>query len=207
LTGLRRLESGSVILAGKDLSKADPIKCTSSGVGHIPEDRMGMGLIGGASLVDNSILREYRGPPISRGIFVERGAAVRFARELVKEANVITPNVRIPVQNLSGGNQQRLLVGRESRVASKLLVAMHPTQGLDVGGGWEAVRRNLIKQRDGGSAVLLISEDLDEVLLLSSRIIVLYEGRIVGEFKRSDAHRETIGLLMGGGTQSEGAAS
>ena len=206
LTGLRRLESGSVILAGKDLSKADPIKCTSSGVGHIPEDRMGMGLIGGASLVDNSILREYRGAPISRGIFVERGAAVRFARELVKEANVITPNVRIPVQNLSGGNQQRLLVGRESRVASKLLVAMHPTQGLDVG-AMEAVRRNLIKQRDGGSAVLLISEDLDEVLLLSSRIIVLYEGRIVGEFKRSDAHRETIGLLMGGGTQSEGAAS
>ena len=206
LTGLRRLESGSVILAGKDLSKADPIKCTSSGVGHIPEDRMGMGLIGGASLVDNSILREYRGSPISRGIFVERRAAVRFARKLVKEANVITPNVRIPVQNLSGGNQQRLLVGRESRVASKLLVAMHPTQGLDVG-AMEAVRRNLIKQRDGGSAVLLISEDLDEVLLLSSRIIVLYEGRIVGEFKRSDAHRETIGLLMGGGKQSERAAS
>ncbi len=205
LTGLRRLESGSVAVDGQDLSDADPIKCTSSGVGHIPEDRLGMGLVGGASLIDNSILREYRSPPISRGIFVERGAAVRFARELVKEANVITPNVRIPVRNLSGGNQQRLLVGRESRVASKLLVAMHPTQGLDVG-AMEAVRRNLIKTRDAGSAVLLISEDLDEVLLLSSRIIVLYEGRIAGEFDRSEAHRETIGLLMGGGREEEGGA-
>ncbi|MEA1926807.1 MAG: ABC transporter ATP-binding protein [Candidatus Auribacterota bacterium] len=198
LTGLRRLDSGSVVVGGKDLSNADPIKCTASGVGHIPEDRLGMGLVGGASLIDNSILREYRSRPISRGIFIERGAAVKFSRELVEEANVITPNVRIPAQNLSGGNQQRLLVGRESRVASRLLVAMHPTQGLDIG-AMEAVRRNLIKKRDSGSAVLLISEDLDEVLLLSSRIIVLYEGRIAGEFDRSEAHRETIGLLMGGG--------
>ena len=110
---------------------------------------------------------------------------------------VRTPNLDIPSMNLSGGNQQKLLVQREIDIASHLLVAVHPTRGLDIG-ATEDVRRALVDHRDAGNAVLLISEDLDEIMMMSDRIAVMYEGEIVGTFSAEDAERETLGLLMGG---------
>ena len=203
ITGMRSLQKGAVIIDGVDLSNATPKTLTKAGVGHIPEDRMGMGLVRDASVADNAILREYYQPPITAGFRIDKHEVTRFAKELVQDANVKTPNVRVPVGHLSGGNQQRLVAGRETRVASRLLVAVHPTLGLDVG-AIEAVRQILLEQRNTGSAVLLISEDLDEVLIMSDRIAVMYGGRIVGEFDAADMEREEIGLLMGGAIKQKG---
>lgn len=205
LTGLRSLQKGAVILDGVDLTRASPISFASAGVGHIPEDRIGMGLVPSASVTHNAILREYREPPICRGFRLDNQEATRFAGVLVEEADVRVPNVRVPVRHLSGGNQQRLLARREGRIASRLLIAVHPTRGLDVA-ATEEVRRILMGHRNGGSGVLLISEDLDEVLIMSDRIVVMCEGRMVGEFDGANANREEIGLLMGGASLSTEAS-
>jgi len=201
LTGLRPLQGGTIVIDGVDLTGASPTRLARAGVGHIPEDRLGMGLVRSASVTHNAILREYRQSPISRGFRLDGREASKFARALVRLADVRVPNVRVPVRHLSGGNQQRLLAGRETRIASHLLVAVHPTRGLDIG-ATDEVRRVLIEHRNAGSAVLLISEDLDEVLTMSDRIVVMYEGRIVGEFEAASANREEIGLLMGGALSS-----
>ena len=197
ITGLRELHSGQVIIDGVDLSNATPKSLTDAGVGHIPEDRLGVGLVRSASVAENAILREYHQTPINSGYRINKHEMTRFAEDLVKNSNVKTPNVRIPVCNLSGGNQQKLVLGRETKIASRLLVAVHPTVGLDVG-AMEAIRQVLSEQRKAGVAILLISEDLDEILIMSDRIAVMYGGAIVGEFEADCADRETIGLLMGG---------
>jgi general nucleoside transport system ATP-binding protein len=171
-------------------------------VGHIPEDRLGMGLVAALPITDNAILREYKKAPVARGLRIDLREAARFASDLVAQAAVRTPNVEIPVRNLSGGNQQRLLAGRETRVASRLLIAVHPTQGLDIG-ATDELRRVLMDQRNRGGAVLLISEDLDEVLIMSDRVAVMYGGRIAGEFDAAHVDRAQIGLLMGGARQAE----
>ena len=202
LTGLRPLQGGMIVIDGVDLTGASPTRLARAGVGHSPEDRLGMGLVRSASVTHNAILREYRQSPISRGFRLDGREASKFARALVRLADVRVPNVRVPVRHLSGGNQQRLLAGRETRIASHLLVAVHPTRGLDIG-ATDEVRRVLIEHRNAGSAVLLISEDLDEVLTMSDRIVVMYEGRIVGEFEAASANREEIGLLMAGVRREE----
>ncbi len=197
LTGLRPLTRGTIIIDGEDLSRASPIRLARAGVGHIPEDRIGMGLVRSASVTHNAILREYWKPPISVGARMDNREAAKFARKLVKKADVRVPNVRVPVRNLSGGNQQRLLAGREMLIASRLLVAVHPTRGLDVA-ATEEVRKVIVEHRNAGSGVLLISEDLDEILIMADRIAVMYEGGIIGLFEASAADREEIGLMMGG---------
>jgi simple sugar transport system ATP-binding protein len=154
------------------------------------------------SVIENSILRAYKRPPILKGWRIDKISSKRFTSELIVRANVKVTNLKSPVRHLSGGNQQRLLVGRETRVASRLLIAVHPTQGLDIG-ATEEVRRVLLDHRNSGSAVLLISEDLDEILILSDRIAVMYCGQIVGEFNTAVAKRSDIGLLMGGGRLAE----
>ncbi len=199
LTGLRPLEGGSLAIDGVDLTNATPTRLLRAGVGHIPEDRLGTGLVRDASVTHNAVLREYRDPPISRGLRIDGREAGKFARALVQLADVRVPTVRVLVRNLSGGNQQRLLAGRETRIASRLLVAVHPTRGLDIG-ATDEVRRVLIEHRNAGSAVLLISEDLDEVLAMADRVVVMYEGGVVGEFDGKNADREEIGLRMGGGS-------
>jgi simple sugar transport system ATP-binding protein len=205
LTGLRPIRRGIIRVHGQDLAGRSPIAFVRAGVGHIPEDRIGRGLVEGASVIDNAILREYRDPPISRGFRLDSQAAFQFTQKLVDEAGVRLPNLRLPVNHLSGGNQQRLLAKREIRVGSHLLVAVHPTRGLDIG-ATDEVRRSLIQHRGTGGAVLLISEDLDEVLSLSDRVVVMYAGQIVGEFTSSNADREEVGLLMGG-SKAEGKAA
>ncbi len=201
LTGLRRLQKGRIVLDGVELTGASPTEYVRAGLGHIPEDRLGTGLVRQASVVHNAILREYRDPPLTRGLRLDKRAASAFTRRLVEQADVRLASIRVPVHTLSGGNQQRLLAGRETRVASRVLIAVHPTRGLDVGATNE-VRRVLVEHRNAGSAVLLISEDLDELLAVSDRIAVMYEGRIVGEFDADHAERATIGLLMGGASLS-----
>ncbi len=199
VTGLRRLQRGTVAVDGVELVGVSPTEFAHAGVGHIPEDRTGVGLVPSGSVTENAILREYRQPPISTRWRIDSRAATRFAEALVERAAVKVPDVQVRVRTLSGGNQQRLLAGRETRIASRLLVAVHPTQGLDVR-ATEEVRRVVLEHRNAGSAVLLVSEDLDEIMMMSDRIVVMYAGKIIGEFDATTAQREKIGLLMGGAT-------
>jgi len=204
VTGLRRVDRGAIIVGQTELTNRAPSRFAAAGVGHIPEDRLGVGLAGNETILSNAILREYKGPPITRRGFLSKSAAKRFARGLVATAGVRVPTVELPIRMLSGGNLQRLLARRETRIASRLLVAVHPTRGLDIG-ATEELHRLLYEHRARGGSVLLISEDLDELLEVADRIAVMYEGRIKGEFDNRDADRETIGLLMGGATPAGGS--
>jgi simple sugar transport system ATP-binding protein len=197
VTGLAKVESGSVRIRGADLTNASPRRFAEAGVGEIPEDRTGVGLVPSAQIRDNAVLRHYRRPELSGGVALRRGAIGNFARRLVATAKVQTRSITTPVGHLSGGNQQRLIASREAMLADRLFVAAQPTRGLDIHAAQD-VRMSLLERRDAGCAVLLISDDLDEILLLADRIDVIYEGRILGEFDRHQADRERIGLLMGG---------
>ncbi len=197
ITGLRPAETGTVVVETVDLTNASVRNITAAGVGHIPEDRIGVGMVSSAPVKDNAVLRHYRTDELSAGKQLKRTAVVRFAERLVAAARVQTRSVHTPAGQMSGGNQQRLVAHREALVGQRLLVAAHPTRGLDVLATQE-VQSALIARRDDGAGVLLISDDLDEVLLMSDRIAVMYEGRIMGMFDRGDADRARIGLLMGG---------
>ena len=194
---LRGLDSGSVTLEGADIASMSVRAVTDMGVGHIPEDRIGMGMVLSAPVKDNAVLHNYWTKELSQGLTLKRQSVIDFAKRLVEAARVQTRSVFINAGQLSGGNQQRLVARREALAADRLLVAAHPTRGLDVNAAQE-VRSTILDRRDGGCAVLFISDDLDEVLLMSDRIAVIYEGRIMGVFDAADADRERIGLLMGG---------
>jgi general nucleoside transport system ATP-binding protein len=197
LTGLRPVEAGEVVVSGARMTRADSRTFAAAGVGSIPEDRIGTGLVRSAPVRDNAILRHYRSPELSGRFALKRPAIVQFARQLVARARVQTPSLLAVTGILSGGNQQRLIVHREALVATAAFVAMHPSRGLDVGAAQD-VQAALLSAREKGCGILLISDDLDEVLLMSDRIAVMYEGRVVGVFNRRDADREQLGLLMGG---------
>jgi len=205
LTGLRRVHAGDVVVAGRQLTNASPRRFADAGVGSIPEDRIGTGLVRSASVRDNAVLRHYRNRELSGPLMLKRPAIVEFAQRLITKARVQTPSLDSTTSILSGGNQQRLIVHREALVARVAFVAVHPSRGLDVGATTD-VQAALLAARDGGCAVLLISDDLDEVLLISDRIAVMYEGRVVGEFDRRLADRERLGLLMGGHADDSTAA-
>ena len=197
LAGMRVTDHGSVHVAGQDLTNAPARVVIDHGVGHIPEDRIGMGLVLPASVEDNAVLRHYRREDFSTGIGLDRGAVTAFAERLVNVGRVQTRSLHATVGELSGGNQQRLIAHREAAVADRVMIASQPTRGLDVLAAQE-VQSTLLDLRDGGCAVLLISDDLDEILLMSDRVAVMYEGKIVGVFDSADADRDKIGILMGG---------
>ena len=199
---LRPLDSGSVTLDGADTASMSVRAVTDMGVGHIPEDRIGMGMVLSAPVKDNAVLHNYWTDEFSQGLSLKRQDVIEFAQRLVKAARVQTRSVFATAGQLSGGNQQRLVARREALAADRLLVAAHPTRGLDVNAAQE-VRETILDKRDSGCAVLLISDDLDEVLLMGDRIAVLYEGRVMGVFDAADADREHIGLLMGGHSAAE----
>jgi ABC-type uncharacterized transport system ATPase subunit len=196
LTGVRRIHAGRIEVDGRDLTNQSPARFADAKIGHIPEDRIRSGIAPGLSLVDNAILREYRRPPLSRGIWLKPRAAERFTAELLKTSDVSAPTPFLPIRNLSGGNQQRFVTHREVRIAKRALIAAYPTRGLDVG-ATDTVRRVLVDLRNAGVAVVLVSEDLDEIFAVADRLIVMYEGRIMGE-RAAPATREEIGMLMGG---------
>jgi general nucleoside transport system ATP-binding protein len=197
VASLRRAERGRVLVDGRDVTNAPVHRVATIGVGHIPEDRVGVGLVASASVRDNAVLRHYQSDELSSRATLRRDAVTRFAERLVRSARVQTRSLRAPAGDMSGGNQQRLVARREALVAERVLLAVHPTRGLDVLATQE-VQTALLERRDADCAVLLISDDLDEVLLMSDRIVVMYEGRVMGTFARKDADVEVIGLLMGG---------
>ncbi|WP_199617359.1 ABC transporter ATP-binding protein [Paenibacillus alkalitolerans] len=197
LTGLRTWKSGTVRFNGKTLTSASVRGSIESGISHVPENRMKSGLAGGLGVADNLLMKSYRDKDRSVFGFLRTGKNRAWSQSLVEQFDVKTPNLDTPVRQLSGGNQQKLLFAREIAQKPKLMVAVHPTQGLDVGAA-ESVRRMLTELRNSGSSVLLISEDLDEVLQLSDRVVVIYNGKIFGESGPDQANRQRIGMLMAG---------
>jgi len=204
ITGLRAATAGDVRVSQTCVIDCTPREMITAGVGHIPEDRVGVGLVGNMSVSDNLALKGYRGPELSRGPVLVSSAIQSFARRLIDAFDIATPGPETQVKFLSGGNLQKTILARELTACGGLLVAVHPTRGLDVG-ATEAVRKLLLAQRDQGTAVLLISEDLDELLAVSDRVAVMFEGRVVDVVPAADADVAALGLMMAGGQpQAEG---
>ncbi|OLP60256.1 heme ABC transporter ATP-binding protein [Xaviernesmea oryzae] len=202
LTGMRPLSGGQLLIDGQAVAKADARAFAKAGIGHIPEDRLKSGLAPALSVAANAVLREYDKPPVSaRGMFSPR-AALALARSIAEAAAVAIPDFAMPVRNLSGGNQQRLVARREMRIASRLLVAAYPSRGLDVG-AINTMLRYIVELRDAGAAIILISEELEELLNLSDRIAVLHEGEVMGVLDNDHIDIERIGLMMGGQRQAD----
>jgi ABC-type uncharacterized transport system ATPase subunit len=206
LTGLRPATGGSVRILGQDVTNATPRTITELGVAHIPEDRQRDGLVLAFPIFDNLVLNTYYQPPFATGPGIQFDRVYEYADRLVQEFDVRTPSFSLPAQNLSGGNQQKVIVAREFSRPIKLLVAAQPTRGLDVG-SIEYIHRRLIEKRDEGVAVLLVSVELDEIMALSDRIAVMYEGQIVGTMDADKVTREELGLLMAGARLEGGAVS
>ncbi len=205
LTGLRKTESGKVIILGSDTTNATPREITELGVAHVPEDRQKDGLVLSFPVEDNLVLSTYYVQPFANGIILHQEEIEKAATERVDLFDVRTPGVTTPVSNLSGGNQQKVIVAREFSRPIQLLIASQPTRGLDVG-SIEYIHNRIIEKRDAGCAVLLVSPELDEVISLSDRIAVMYKGRIVAILPSSEATKEHLGLLMAGVNASEIAA-
>ncbi len=195
ITGLRRCTGGTVSVTGDNIENMPVREGIRRGVAHIPEDRHHVGTAPNLSVTDNVIMKKYDQPPISKGWLLSTLAAEKFAGKLKDAYDIIAPTLNTPVRLLSGGNLQRVILAREISNQPALMIAMQPTRGLDVG-AIEGVHRLLLDLRESGAATLLISEELDELLALSDRIYVIYEGEIMGEVTDNDL--ETIGLLMTG---------
>jgi simple sugar transport system ATP-binding protein len=199
IAGLRSPSSGRIVVDGHDVTHANARESLDAGIGHIPEDRHRRGLVLPFSLTENLALHDYRHRPNSRRGFLRLGTMLERARRLLREFDVRGGVPTTQAFALSGGNQQKVVLAREIDANPKVLIAAQPTRGLDVG-AIEFVHRRLVEQRDNGRAVFLVSLELEEVLSLSDRILVIYEGRIVGEFPPS-ATEEELGLAMTGGGQ------
>jgi len=198
ISGMRASTSGTVQVDGRALRGGDPRHAIAAGIAHVPEDRLGTGLAPSISISRNAVLKSYRAPPASRGPFLALKRIGEIARSLMERYDVKAPGPDTPARNLSGGNLQKLVLGREFGGDPKVLIAAQPTRGLDVG-AIETVHAYLRQAAAGGVAVLLVSEDLDEALALADRVLVMYEGRVVGEVDASAATVEEIGYLMAGG--------
>ncbi|MBN2549146.1 MAG: ABC transporter ATP-binding protein [Anaerolineales bacterium] len=195
ITGMRPCFKGKVVLNTEVISNCSAQSGIQRGLAYVPEDRTHVGTAPNLSVTDNVIMKKYRQPPIAQGWAINMGVATQFAKELKESYDIIVPTVETPVRLLSGGNLQRVILAREISGAPSLLVAVQPTRGLDVG-AIEGVHRLLLAQRDAGTAILLISEELEELLALSDRVAVIYEGKIMGEVEEADL--ETIGQMMTG---------
>ena len=200
LIGLRKPVKGKIKIRGRDVTGKTPADTMELGVAFIPEDRARLGVALGLSVAENLILRDYRRRPFRRGPFLDIGYIREWANKLVAEYGITTPSLDTPAGALSGGNVQRLILARELSRKPKLIIASHPTYGLDVA-ATKYIRSLLLAQRDAGAGILLVSEDLDEVLELSDRVGVMRDGRIVGIVRPSEIDMETLGLMMSGGTE------
>ena len=203
LTGLRKASDGKVLLNQTDITNNSPREIFEHKVAHIPEDRQIRGLVLEMTLQENFIMQNHYQPPFSKGVFkfLNREFIKEHSCRLIEEYDIRTPSENALAQNLSGGNQQKLILAREIWRNPDLLIAMHPTRGLDVG-AIEFVHKKIIEQRENCKAVLLVSTELDEILCLSDRIAVMYEGRIMGIVKPEEVSFEEIGLMMAGSKAS-----
>ncbi|MGH2616753.1 MAG: ATP-binding cassette domain-containing protein, partial [Thermomicrobiales bacterium] len=204
LSGLRRPERGQVMLKDRDVTASGPNPRRRMGLSYIPEDRHGRGLVLPFSLTENVLLGNAEEPPFSQGGRIDYPRSRSLTERLMRIFDVRAPAPETPAGALSGGNQQKLIIARELHREPDALLAVQPTRGLDVG-AIEFVHKQLVAERDKGRGVLLISFDLDEVMDLSDRLLVIYQGRIVGEFLSGAVTRTELGLLMGGRSLDEHA--
>jgi general nucleoside transport system ATP-binding protein len=202
ITGLRRSESGSIQLNGKEIRNLSPRKITEAGTGHIPQDRHKHGLVLDFPIGENMVLQTYYKSPFSKAGVLSFKEIYQKAKSLIQEFDVRTPSEYTLARALSGGNQQKAIIGREVDRNPDLLIAAQPTRGLDVG-AIEFIHKRLIEQRDNGKAVLLLSFELDEILNVSDRIAVIYEGEIVAIVNPKETTEQELGLLMAGSKQKE----
>jgi simple sugar transport system ATP-binding protein len=204
LTGLRRVTRGTITIGDREITNRSAGDIARAGVAHIPEDRLSTGLVASMSLADNAILRQYRDDPISKGPFLIDRKINEFTESLLSEYDVQPGRRRVKAGFLSGGNQQKLLLGRELSGRPRVIVAMHPTRGVDIG-ATHTIHRLLELQRERGAAILVISEDLDELLAIADRIAVIYDGRLTGVVDARDADINQLGLFMTGATNERAA--
>ena len=198
VTGLRRVTGGSVHIGGQNMTNAAPRKVTAQGQScHVPEDRHAYGMVDSYSVAHNLVLNTYYLPPFAKNATINERAINSHAEELVAKFDVRTPNVQTLGSNLSGGNQQKMVVAREFSRPIQLLIAAQPTRGIDVG-SIEFIHNQIVEKRDEDVAVLVVSSELDEIMALSDRIAVMYKGEIIDIVAREDATREGLGLLMAG---------
>ena len=197
LTGLREAVSGSVSINQDDLTNATPREVHDASVAHVPEDRQRSGLVLSFSLTENFVLDSYYEEPFSRGVSMNWPRCEEEADRLIKEFDVRTPSAAVDAGNLSGGNQQKVIVAREFGRQVDFVVASQPTRGVDVG-SIEFIHERIVEERDRGAAVLIVSTELDEVMALSDRILVMFDGKIVAEKRPEDTSNTELGLYMAG---------
>jgi simple sugar transport system ATP-binding protein len=204
VTGLRRSSKGKMQIEGEDMTNKSPLEIIRRGVAHIPQDRASVGAAGDLSVASNLAMKQYRSRPLATGIFLLQKKIFEFAGRLIEKFKISTPSPKTQVKFLSGGNIQKTILAREIGAARTLMVAVYPSRGLDVG-ATETVRRQLVSQRDAGLGVLFFSEDLDELLQISDRVAVLFEGKIMGIFDANTVNIDHIGMLMAGMDREAGA--
>ena len=206
LCGVRTPRAGSIRYRDRELAGRSPKEIIEAGIGRIPEDRMESGLILDLPLVENLVIEFFDKSPYSRGALLNYRAMEETAKQLVAEYDIRTPSVHEAARTLSGGNLQKVILARVLSRNPEVVIASQPTRGLDVGAA-EYIHNKLLEKRGQGAAILLLSEDLNEVLSLSDRIIALYEGRIMGEVPRGQFDLERIGLMMAGASEEDGHAT
>jgi simple sugar transport system ATP-binding protein len=197
ITGLRAVESGEIAIDGNDITN-ESVRCIyNSGIAHVPEERIKFGIAPGLCLYDNAILKQHHKQKYSNKLFLAYSKIKQHAQHLLSEFKVMAPSINVQTKNLSGGNIQKLILGREISEDPSLLVASHPTYGLDVG-ATEYLRKQLLQRRKAGGAVLLVSEDLEEIFELCDRIAVMFQGEFMGILNSDDPRLNDIGLMMAG---------
>ncbi len=202
ITGLSKSHAGEILINGEEITNLSPKEVIASGVGHIPEDRHKRGLVLSYSLAENAILGNHYSKQYRKGLGLNYQKIREYCRKLIKEYDVRTPNEKVFARSLSGGNQQKLIIAREIDRDPSLCIASQPTRGLDVG-AIEFVHKKLVELRDEGKAVLLVSLELDEIMALSDRIAVMYDGRIVDILDAKDATEKKLGIMMAGGSAQD----
>ncbi len=202
LTGLRKSTKGNIYLKGEDISSLNCLKRRRAGISHIPGDRMVFGINKVCSIYDNLILNDHNKKEYCTNGIMKRSKLLKFSNDLIKEFGVAAANCEVAVGTLSGGNMQKVVIAREMAQNPEFLMAVQPTRGVDVG-AIEFIHKQIIKLRDKGKAVLLISVELDEVLSLSDRVLVMYEGEIVAEFSGDSVDELEIGMCMAGAKRKE----
>jgi simple sugar transport system ATP-binding protein len=203
ITGMQNIRSGEILLKGKSITNHSPRIISESGISHIPQDRHKHGLVLDFTVSENTILQTYYHPEISKHGFINTEAMDDMATRLVKEFDVRTPGIDTLVRSMSGGNQQKVIIAREIDKNPQVMIAAQPTRGLDVG-AIEFVHQQLIAQRDQGKAVLLVSFELEEILNVADRILVLCGGQIVGETTPETTNDQELGLMMAGKHKGDG---
>jgi simple sugar transport system ATP-binding protein len=197
ITGLREVESGQISIDGNDITN-ESVRCIyNSGIAHVPEERIKFGIAPGLCLYDNAILKQHHKQKYSNRLFLAYSKIKKHAQQLLSDFKVLAPSINVQTKNLSGGNIQKLILGREISEDPSLLVASHPTYGLDVG-ATEYLRKQLLQRRREGGAVLLVSEDLEEIFELCDRIAVIFQGEFMGILDSDDPRLNDIGLMMAG---------